>query len=115
MDIDFKNNKLKKCCNEKAAGIKEWGLPIANKIFQRLTEFRAADNLSEISSLPPPRCHSVNEIRKDCWAVDTIHPTRLLFKINQEPVPKLPDGGIDLKNVKSIKIWEVEDYHGKRK
>ena len=115
MDIDFRNNKLKKCCNERAAGIKEWGAQIATKVFQRLMELRAADNLSEISYLPPPRCHSVNEKRKGCWAVDTVHPMRLLFKINQDPVPKLEDGSVDLKNVTSIIIWEVEDYHGKRK
>lgn len=115
MNIDFRTNKLKKCCSERVAGIKEWGQPIADKVFQRLSELRAATNLSEISYLPPPRCHRVDGVRKDCWAVDTIHPQRLLFKINQDPVPKLEDGGVDLKSVTDIKIWEVEDYHGKRK
>ena len=115
MDIDFRNNKLKKCCNEQAAGVKEWGQQIANRVFQRLVELRAAANLSEISHLPPPRCHIVDGIRKDCFAVDTVHPKRLLFKINQDPVPKLEDGSIDRKQVTSIKIWEVEDYHGKQK
>ena len=115
MEIAFRNNKLKKCCNERDAGIKAWGTQIANKVFQRLMELRAAENLSEISSLPPPRCHSIDDIRKGCWAVDLVHPQRLLFKINQDSVPKLQDGSVDLKNVTSIKIWEVEDYHGKRK
>lgn len=73
MNIDFKNNKLRKCCNEWASGVKEWGQQIATKVFQRLVELRAATNLSEISHLPPPRCHMVDGIRKDCWAVDTVH------------------------------------------
>lgn len=33
MNIDFRNNKLRKYCNEQAAGIKEWGLQIATKVF----------------------------------------------------------------------------------
>lgn len=115
MDIDFKNNKLRKCCNQQKDGVKEWGEDHAKHIFLRLAELRAAENLSEISALPPTRLHSVDGIRKDCWAVDTVQPQRLLFKINQDPVPLLPDGGIDKKKVTAIKIWEVEDYHGKRK
>lgn len=65
-------------------------------------ELRAATNLSEISYLPPPRCHNVDKIRKGCWSVDTIHPMRLLFKINQDPVPKLEDGSIDPKTLRVL-------------
>lgn len=105
----------KKCCNTYKDGVKKWGEKHAKKVFQRLAELRAVHDLSEISYLPPPRCHAVDGIRNDCWAVDTMHPYRLVFKINQEPIPKLPDGGIDKTKVVSIIIQEVEDYHGKQK
>lgn len=47
---------LQKCCNEWKKGVKEWGEPIVNKIFQRLMKLRAVNNLSKIIHLPPPRC-----------------------------------------------------------
>ena len=115
MNIDFKSNKLRKCCNNYADGVREWGDKIAFKVMQRLNELRAAHDLSEISSLPPPRLQSVGGIRANCWAVDIIHPMRLLFIINQTPIPLLPDGGIDKFKVTDIKIMEVEDYHGKQR
>lgn len=115
MNIDFKSNKLRKCCNRYTEGVREWGERIAVKVVQRLNELRAAQDLSEISSLPPPRLHCVDSIRNNCWAVDIVHPMRLLFVINQIPIPLLPDGGVDKAKVTDIKIMGVEDYHGKQR
>ncbi len=115
MEITFKTNKLQKCCNNESEGTKVWGERIARKVFRRLMELRAAQNLAQISHLPPPKLHSINGIRKGCFAVYTEHPHRLIFKPNHEPVPHLPDGGVDKANVTRILILEVEDYHGKRK
>ena len=44
-------------------------------------------------------------------AVDLVHPHRLVFAPNHEPVPKKCDGGIDLDKVTSIIVIEVVDYH----
>jgi len=72
---------------------------------------RAAANLSEVPLLPPDRCHELDGKRKGHFAVDLIHPYRLTFIPDHTPVPVLPDGGIDKKNVVRIKILNVENYH----
>jgi len=115
LEIDFKTRKLEKCCNEYKRAVAKWGPDYAKKIFQRLIELRAADTLADMSHLPPPRCHEVDGIRKDCFAVDIIQPSRMLFKIANNPIPKNADGGVDRSKVTSINIYEVEDYHGKQK
>ena len=113
MNIAFKTNKMEKCCSNQRDGIREWGDKCAKKIRQRLVEFRAADTLADISFLPPPRCHPLGGDKSGLWAVDLVHPFRLLFSINQDPVPMLPNGEVDKEGVDSIMIWEVQDYHGR--
>jgi putative killer suppression protein higA len=66
-----------------------------------------------ISHLPPPRLHKLEGERSGEYAVDLVHPLRLIFKINQTPIPLLSDGGVDRSKVTKIMILEVEDYHGK--
>lgn len=41
---------------------------------------------------------------KDNW--------RIVFVPDHDPVPLLPDGGIDVANVTAVEIIEVVDYHG---
>lgn len=115
MEISFKTNKLAKHCNSYQNAVKMWGEPMAKKIVQRLNELRAANDLSVISHLPPPRLHELIGKRDDEYAVDLVHPARLIFKVDQSPLPVLADGGVDRSKVTSIMIVEVEDYHGKQK
>ena len=37
---------------------------------------------------------------------------RLVFVPDQDPMPRLADGGLDQALVTKISIWEVVDYHG---
>lgn len=113
MDIEFKATKLEKLCSSLAAATKKWGDKKSHKLIQRLTELRNVDNMSEISYLPPQRLHSVDNIRRGCWAVRVEGGLRVVFKPNNVPLPKLPDGGVDKSKVTSVKIMAVEDYHGK--
>lgn len=115
MEITFKTNKLERCCNNYKVAVKSLGEQTAKKLIQRLNELRAADDLSMISHLPPPRLHSINGIRPGCFAVDLGHPMRLVFTIDQAPIPRAADGGIDHAHVVRIMILQVEDYHGKQK
>lgn len=46
------------------------------------------------------------------FAVDLKHPKRLVFEIADNPVPRKPDGGLDLASVTSVVVVEVVDYHG---
>ena len=110
MNVSFKSNKLQKVCNKEKEGIREYGPVCAGKLRQRLAELAAAGALSDISYLPPPRCHELTN-RGGVFSVDLSHPYRLLFIPAQDPIPRKTDGGIDLTQVTEVEIINIEDTH----
>lgn len=90
-----------------------FGEKMCSRIKQRLMELAAAEHLGEISYLPPARCHELTN-RKGVFSVDLEHPYRLLFTPANDPLPKKPDGGIDLRQVTELTIVAIEDTHDKK-
>ena len=84
---------------------------MARKLKQRMAELKAAEALSDISHLPPPRCHELTGNRAGQFSVDLEHPYRLLFLPADDPIPYREDGGIDLLLVQEIEIIKIEDTH----
>jgi len=84
---------------------------MAKKLMQRLMELRAATNLSEITYLPPPRCHELKDDRRGQFSVDLKQPYRLYFIPANDPVNHLKDGGVNRARVTSIEIIEIGDPH----
>lgn len=74
-------------------------------------ELSAAFSLNDISKLPPPRCHELIGNRKGQFSVDLEHPYRLIFIPADDPLPVLPDGGLDWSGVTEIEIIEIADTH----
>lgn len=75
--------------------MKELGAGMARKLQQRLAELNAADVLSDISHLPPPRCHELTGKRAGQFSADLEHPYRLLFIPADDPIPyKRMEGSI---------------------
>jgi len=89
----------------------ELGKPNANKLQQRLAELDAAATLADLRFLPGLRCHELGANRKGQLAVDLIHPFRLVFIPEHNPLPNKADGGLDWEKVKRIQIIDVIDYH----
>ena len=112
MDVFFSSKKLQRICGSETLLCSEFGQQNAKKITMRLSELYAVDNLSQISHLPPPRLHQLNQNRDGQFAVDIKQPYRIVFKPYMEPLPTLPDGGIDISKVTRIQIIEIGDYHG---
>lgn len=110
MDIEFAGKKLKKACISEQAMKARWGPKMAKKLKRRLADLEAATTLEEVRKLPG-RCHELSEDRKGQLAMDLVHPVRLLFRPNHDPVPAKPDGGLDWQQVTSIEVLEVCDYH----
>lgn len=111
MELDYKSKKLKKQCEEPKVAQKKYGEKIENKLTQRVAELRAATSLLDIKDNPSARLHKLKGGRSNKYAVDLVHPFRLVFK----PVLQ-KDGGIDkLESIKKVRIEEVIDYHGKQK
>lgn len=80
-------------------------------IMKRLAVLRAARNLGLVPSTPPDRRHQLRGDRDEQFAVDLVHPHRLVFGANHDPVPRKEDGGIDVEQVTAITITDVIDYH----
>ena len=110
MEIKFAKNKLKKIFNDEKELARTYGR-LSQKIKLRMNVLRNAPNLASVPDTPPDRCHMLKAGRADQFAVDLIHPHRLLFKPSEYPLPRKKDGEIDKEKVVSITIIEVVDYH----
>lgn len=108
--IVFATSKMEKVFNSDKELTRKHGEQV-KKIRARMAVLRAAANLAQVPKVPPDRCHELSEGRAGQFAVDLVHPYRLIFEPADDPVPRKVDGGIDLAMVTKIRILSVEDYH----
>ena len=110
MEIEFRTTKLHKDCWSQRAMTGRWGPKTAKKMRRRLADLEAAETLEQMRHLPG-RCHELSGDLAGCLALDLDHPYRLIFRPNQDPVPRKPDGGLAWEHVTGILIEKVVDYH----
>lgn len=111
MDITFRTRKLERTFNSETKLYAEYGQETGRVIIRRMAFLQASPSLAEVPHTPPLRRHQLTGPRAGKFAVDLIHPKRLVFEPNHDPVPRKEDGGIDLGRVTIIRILSVEDYH----
>ena len=111
MDISFKTAKLAKIFNEEKALRQTYGDRMAKVIMTRLAVLKNAPALSRVPATRPERRHLLTGRRKGQYAVDFVHPKRLVFEPANDPVPLTEDGGINTDEVTEIVVIEVADYH----
>jgi proteic killer suppression protein len=111
MEISFRNAGIQKLCSQSVVAQKKLGAKKARKLQQRMMELKAAATLTDISRLPPARCHELKGNRKGQLSVDLEHPYRLLFVPADNPFPKKEDGGLDWDQVTEIEIVGIGDTH----
>ena len=111
MDIAFRSRKLERVFNRADALQKAYGARMARVIMTRMAVLRAARSLVPVPTTPPERRHQLVGDRDEQFAVDLVHPYRLVFEANHEPVPRKDDGGIDTEQVTVITILDGVDYH----
>jgi proteic killer suppression protein len=111
MEIAFGTGKLAKLCNSEKEMRARLGPRNAKLLQQRLAEIEAVETLEDLGKLPGARCHELKSDRKGQLAVDLVHPKRLIFKPNHNPLPTKPDGGLDRQKVTRLMIVEIVDYH----
>lgn len=111
MLVEYKTNKIKKQCENPRIAQKDYGSNIGYKLTQRVEELLAATSLLDIKLIPAARLHRLEGTRSDQYAVDLVHPHRLVFK------PLLEDNGDinKLEIINIVRIEDVTDYHGKQK
>ena len=108
MELSYKNKKLEQSITDDKSLIKSYGT-LAKKIKQRIGQLKAADNLSVIGKIPVIRLHPYKGDRLGEWSIDIQENWRICLEIDQDPLPTLDDGCVDLNKVTSIKILSVED------
>lgn len=104
MYIRFIDDKIRKLCEDEKVALRKLGDKDTTKLFQRVGEIRAADNLAILRTLRAARCHPLHNDRKGQYAVDLVHPRRLVF------LPEY-DGTFEERLVTDVVLIEVIDYH----
>ena len=98
MDISYRTNKLEKVCTDASIAERKYGIEMAEKLQQRIEQIKAADSVETMIKFKIGRCHPLHQNRKEQYAMDLVHPYRLVFE-------KI--GNI----TKIVKIIEIVDYH----
>ncbi len=111
MDINFARQKLEKTFNTMTTMKRAFGDRMAKTVAMRMKVLRHARTLGMVPVTKPDRRHQLEGDRAGQYAVDLVHPKRLVFEPNPNPMPRKEDGGIDTDQVTAITIIEVVDYH----
>lgn len=111
MIVEYRTKKLKSQCEDPNKAQKVYGKDIGVKLTQRVGEFLAATSLLDIKYIPSARLHRLKGTRVNEFAVDLVHPFRLVFTPTLEENIDINELG----SIKIIRIEEVVDYHGKQK
>lgn len=98
LDVTYKNTKMKRVCTEADYATKNYGELMAEKIHMRIDQIIAAETVEEMVQYRIGRCHALHNNRKGQYAVDLVHPYRLIFEVNGN-------------EIQIAKIMEVVDYH----
>lgn len=111
MHIIFASGRLLKICTDPRTRQQRLGKERGTKVSLRLAQIHASTTLQDLATLPQARFHQLTKNRDEQFSVDLDGPYRLIFEVLDDPVPRLPDGGIDLAQVRGIRILEIADPH----
>ncbi|MBO5347644.1 MAG: type II toxin-antitoxin system RelE/ParE family toxin [Lachnospiraceae bacterium] len=98
MQIEYKNNRIEKVCTNAYEAEKKHGKDMAEKIRMRIRQIGAAETVEEMMQWHVGRCHQLKGLREGQYAVDLVHPYRLIFEKKGE-------------FVQVALITEIVDYH----
>lgn len=98
MDITYKTRKLEKICTDAKVAEKAHGREMTELIHQRIDEITAADTVGIMIQFHIGRCHPLKHDRKGQYAIDLVHPYRLVFEKHGN-------------TIQIAHILEIVDYH----
>lgn len=98
MLIEYKNRRIETICIDAAVAEKKHGKAMAEKIQLRIDQIEAASSVEEMIKFKIGRCHHLSGDRKKQYAVDLIHPYRLVFEKKGN-------------EIQIAYIIEIVDYH----
>lgn len=87
-----------KVCTNASYAERKYGSDMAEKIHQRIDEIDASETVEEMIQFHIGRCHKLNGNRKGQYAMDLIHPQRLIFEKRGN-------------EIQIVNVIEITDYH----
>ena len=103
LEIEYKNKKLERQCTIYKEAVRSYGKDMAVKIEQVIGELEAADSVNFLEKHSISRCHALIGNRKGEFAMDLVHPFRLVFEKKENT--------IELKRVEMVKVTDIINYH----
>lgn len=98
MQIEYKNGRLAKICTNVYEAERKYGKQMAEKVHLRIKQITAALSVEMLLQYRIGRCHQLKGNRKEQYAMDLVHPYRLVFEKRGN-------------EVQMICIMEIVDYH----
>lgn len=104
MQLEYKTKKLKTECENLNKAVKSYGRQNGEKLHLRIDQLVSADSVEDLIQYGIGRCHELLGNRSGQYAIDLVHPFRLVFTKSEKS---------SLAKINIIRIMEVTDYHGK--
>lgn len=98
MEVIYNNNKIKKICEHFNEAERKFGYLMAEKIHLRIDQILSSESVEMLIEGSIGRCHSLKHNRKGQYAMDLVHPYRLIFEKYKNEI-----------NI--VNIIEIKDYH----
>lgn len=98
MKVEYKSRSIEKVCEDASVAERKYGREMAEKIQLRIDQIRAADSVEMMIQYKIGRCHPLHQNRKNQYAVDLVHPQRLVFEKKGN-------------EIQIANIIEIVDYH----
>lgn len=80
LKVEYKSKKLEKICTDASFTEKIYGIKMAEKIQLRVDQIKATDSIEMMIKYKIGRCHLLKGKRSNQYAVDLVHPYRLVFE-----------------------------------
>lgn len=98
MEVTYKNATIRKLCTDAAVAEKKYDARMAELIQHRISQIQASETVEEMIQFRIGRCHPLTGDRKKQYAVDLVHPQRLIFEKKGN-------------SIQIANILEIADYH----
>lgn len=98
MKVEYRNKAIEKVCTIASVAERSYGRQMAEKIQLRIDQIEAADSVEQMIQYGVGRCHPLHQNRKNQYAVDLVHPMRLVFEKKGT-------------QIQIANIIEITDYH----
>ena len=80
MEVVYKTRALQRFCTDANKARKKYGADMARRINQRVRQLMSAKSVEELIRLRTGRCHALRGDRVGQYAMDLVHPYRLIFE-----------------------------------